>query len=62
MLKSDIMKQIAQENGWDVIDVRLPESLKLSDVRGFPRVDVKALVEQSRRRLAAESLLSPNED
>lgn len=58
MSKSAITKQIAQENGWDVIDIRLPESLQLTVVRGLPRVDVKALIEQSRRRQAQESLIS----
>jgi hypothetical protein len=62
MTKSAIMKQIAQQAGWEVVEVRLPESLPMTDVRGLPRVDIKTLVEQSRRRMVLDALILPSDE
>jgi hypothetical protein len=62
MRKSSLMREMADAAGYEVVDIRLPESLQFSDVRGFPRVDVKALVEQARRRQAMDSLISASEE
>lgn len=57
MINSAQMREVAVAAGWDVIEARLPESLPVKDIAGIPRVDVKALVEQARRRQAQETLL-----
>jgi hypothetical protein len=59
--KSNMVAKFASDNGLEVIEVRLPESLPFAEFAGFPRVDVKTLVEQSRRRQAQESLLAYEE-
>jgi len=62
MLKSHIVREFAKNAGLEVIELRLPESLPITEFGGFPRVDVKALIEQSRRRQAEEALSSPYSD
>jgi hypothetical protein len=57
MLTSNKLLQHASDNGFEVYEPRMPESLPFVDFAGFPRVDVKTLIEQSRRRQAQESLL-----
>ncbi len=36
--KSDIIKELAEEMGWPIVDLKLGDEIKTEDLKGFPTI------------------------
>jgi hypothetical protein len=62
MVTTKQVKQVTNAAGYEYVEPRLSDGFPFVVVGGLPRVDVKTLIEQARRRQAGDALIISTSD